>query len=196
MAKYRLDPERLDNLNDIEIEILKKQLNSSDEVIKNRASAHLKQYKDRSMPAVSEVKYKNQKTKAATGRTWPTIDPDFKLNAKIAQEKIGREALESAVDLKAGATADVIEKYGMKASAAVLAVVGVASVADYMMKNNNKKQVKKQKKIQKDQHDKKQEAALKNRNMGMVDEPFQRGLVQEMFDGRIGHSNSWGGKRY
>ena len=83
-----------------------------------------------------------------------------------------------------------------KGLAAAISLISVASLADLELKRQNKKRAEKQERKQEKELEIKREKLLQDRSMGMGMPPEHVGLVQEMFGRRIGHTSSWGGKRY
>lgn len=85
-------------------------------------------------------------------------------------------------------------KYGLLASAAI---IGVSSLLDAANDYGEHKQTLKQQRIQEHQLQEKNNKQLEDRWIGLASPPQSTaGLVQEMFNMRSGHSNTWGGVRY
>lgn len=84
-------------------------------------------------------------------------------------------------------------KYGLVAAAAT---IGAASLLDNLNDRRDRAETYKQERIQKKNLQRKRENSNDYRYMGMTDPGTNPGLVQQMFNQRSGHSNTWGGKRY
>jgi hypothetical protein len=97
----------------------------------------------------------------------------------------------------AGDMVSLTEKYaGKKGLIGVSAMIGGASVLDMMMGTQDRLRAASNNSRQEREFRQKQEESLSDQYMGIVDPKKYEGLVQEMFNGRIGHSKTWGGRRY
>lgn len=90
-------------------------------------------------------------------------------------------------------------EWGLYGAVAVGVVIGAAGILDmyndYKEKNEEKKQVKTQEKNLR----RKKEKLYEDRYLGYgapAPLPSQVGLMEDLFNDRIGHTNSWGGNRY
>ena len=76
------------------------------------------------------------------------------------------------------------------------AFIGIAAMLDSYMNNQNRHRMYKQQRIQERKLREKTEKDLEHRRVGIVAPPGHAGIVQKLFDNRIGHTNTWGGVRY
>jgi hypothetical protein len=76
------------------------------------------------------------------------------------------------------------------------AIIGTAAIADLWMdvrENNHARHTE----LEQERSIKKQRKKdIEDRWVGLEDPMQYNGAVQQMFNSRIGHSNSWGGRRY
>lgn len=83
--------------------------------------------------------------------------------------------------------------YGLVGAAAV---IGIAAILDSYMDKQDRYRIYKQQRIQERKLREKTEKDLEHRRIGIVPPAGHAGIVQKLFDSRIGHTNTWGGVRY
>ena len=92
------------------------------------------------------------------------------------------------------ATATEWGTYGLIGAAAV---IGTTGLLDVVNSHGERRETQKQQRIQERQLKEKNEKELKKQWIGLDSPPPNTvGLVQQMFNMRSGHSNTWGGVRY
>lgn len=92
--------------------------------------------------------------------------------------------------------AELTSKYGTKGVIAATAIIGGGAVIDWAMGWQDQRRAERQQRIQEHQLMEKNKSDIKYRHTGIENAASHEGLVQAMFNSSIGHSNSWGGKKY
>ena len=118
----------------------------------------------------------------------------FNINNYI--NNMSRGSIEETASFAGKLMTDLTEKYALKTIAGTAAFIGVAAVTDFIMDKNDEKKLEDQQIKQEKQLKKKREESLKYRRSSLGQVSAHAGLVQEMFNQRKGHSNTWGGVRY
>lgn len=193
-------------------EILEKSAKEAKEA-RNKVEKDIKEYlKTNTTKSRKKKTYKNKHNERldnTIGNAWnKTMD---KLHKKALEEnklfdkrkafKLKGKKITDGLE-EGSSIAKAISKYAPKATVGVGAFIGVASIFDLLMSYSDHKESKKQQRIQERNFKRQQkkrveeyneQRRLENVTPSYIDTNF---LVQQLYNNRNNHSNTWGGRRY